>query len=207
MPATPDEEEKWRVAVGPRADHYLARWRAMAGRNANVSWNWAACLANLFWFAYRKMWLPMAGLIVAVIVLAVIGASGPGAGRVTLLLNIGLTFVTGAFGNHLYRRHVARLVAETSGLPRAEQLAQLGKRGGVSAPALAISLAVIGLLVLLVMVAAVAEQQNQMNQLNEMNPPGFDPNPPVDGQTDGTMPDKPPIDEQAPPDDYYQEGY
>ena len=65
VPADAAEEEKWRLAIGPKADLYLTRWRAMAAKNSALSWNWAACLASLFWFAYRKMWLPMAGLIVA----------------------------------------------------------------------------------------------------------------------------------------------
>ncbi|MGZ8349762.1 MAG: TIR domain-containing protein [Allosphingosinicella sp.] len=201
LPADADEEQKWRVAVGPRADYYLDRWRTMAEKNKSVSWNWPACLASLFWFAYRKMWLPMVGVLVASLVLGVIGGANPAAGTASLLLSIGLTFVTGAFGNHLYRRHISRLVAETSTLERGPQLETLRKRGGVSAPALAVSLALVGMFVLLAMLAAIGARQ-QLDQTNALSP--YDQN--YDGQAVPVQPDKPPAD--APPqDDYYQEGY
>ena len=54
--APPFDEERLRAAIGPRADYYLRRWREMDAAGKSVSWNWAACFANMFWLAYRKMW-------------------------------------------------------------------------------------------------------------------------------------------------------
>ena len=128
------------AAVGPRAAWYLDKWQKMDAKNSAASWNWAACLANVFWFAWRKMWLPMIAILVVSTLLAIIGAASPGAGAVTFLLSIGITFVTGTFGNHLYRNHVRKLVASTATPDRAAQIAALRSRGGTSTPALAISI-------------------------------------------------------------------
>ena len=130
------DEATLREAVGPNADYYLARWQEMRARGSKISWNWPACLLNLYWFAWRKMWGPLALLILAFLVLAVAGAAGPRAGQLTLLASIGLSFVTGAYGNYLYRRHVERVVTsapqtETDGLRR---------QGGTSNLALGIAI-------------------------------------------------------------------
>jgi hypothetical protein len=198
VPPDPEEEEKWRVAVGNNAAYYLDRWRAMEAKGSSFSWNWPACLANMFWFGYRKMWLPMIGVIVAGLVFGIIGAAGEGAGQVSLLLSIGLSFVTGAFGNHLYRAQTARLVASTAALPRAAQLDALRSRGGVSVVALAVLLAVFGSLVFLAVLGAAIEQaeQQQFNQYDQTYPPADDA---------GTTGDKPPMEETDP--GYYPGDY
>ncbi len=214
LPAADEDEEKWRAAIGPNADYYLERWRQMDAKGTAINWNWAACLANLFWFAYRKMWLPMVALIVASLLLSLLGAASPQMAEPSLLLSIGLTFVTGSFGNHLYRRQTARLVAETAGLDRQAALDQLRSRGGISIPALVISLSVFALLILIsLLAAAVAVQQNRLDPLNQTNaqvgPYGTDSSQPVvDGQAaepvDG---DKPVEQETEAQPDYYPEDY
>ena len=159
-PATPADEERWRAAIGPKADHYLERWRQIDAKGSPINWNWAACLANLFWFAYRKMWLPMIVFIVATVLLGIVGAASPALGKATLLLSIGLTFVTGSFGNWLYRKQISGLVAGTADLDQATAVDRLKSRGGVSVPALVISIAVVVLLTLImVLAAAIAIQQ------------------------------------------------
>jgi hypothetical protein len=168
VPANAEEEEKWRAAVGPRADHYLARWRAMAAKNA-ISWNWPACLASLFWFGYRKMWLPMIGVLVS------LGAaerdrrrqSAGGAGD--------------AAGQH--RHHLRHRQLRQSSLPPADRaaggagpgpdrqavLAGLKARGGVSMPALVVSLAILGLFVLVVLIAGIQAAQEEQNRMDAQN--------------------------------------
>ena len=212
-PANADEEEKWRAAVGPKADLYLERWKGMAERNTIVRWSWAACLANFFWFAYRKMWLPAAGMGF-VYLLNVAVAANPGAARIMSLLGIALTFVTGSFGTHLYRQQTARLVASTAGQPREAALETLRKRGGVSLPAL---WGAIGIVVLLVLaMAAVIAQQQRLVPPGPMPPPinsTFEPGP-INTPADPNMPadpnavpsdtgDKPVDADQPPPEDYY----
>lgn len=164
MPSTAEEEEKWRAAVGPNADYYLKRWREMEAKKSSISWNWPACIVNLFWFAYRKMWGPMVALIVALLVLGVLGAGSPVAGRLAMLISIGLSFVTGGFGNHLYRKQVARLVAEAPSLDR------LRERGGVSKQAVTIAVAIFAVLMLLVILGtALALQQKAQLEANQLN--------------------------------------
>ena len=200
-PASAEDEEKWRAAVGPRADLYLERWKETAQRNTAVSWNWAACLANFFWFTYRKMWIP-AGAMGAVYLLNVALMAQPEAAKVVSLLSIGVTFVTGLFGTHLYRLQTAKLVAATAGMDKPAALETLRTRGGVSQPAL---YGAIGAVVLLVLVAAVVVGQlaaptvtvAPADPFNTVSP---DPNDPQG--------DKPVDAEEPPPEpEYYQEGY
>jgi hypothetical protein len=200
-PASAEEEEKWRAAVGPRADLYLERWKETAQRNTAVSWNWAACLANFFWFAYRKMWIP-AGAMAAIYLLNVALMAQPEAARIVSLLSIGVTFVTGLFGTHLYRLQTAKLVAATAGTDKPAALETLRTRGGVSQPAL---YGAIGAVVLLVLVAAVVVGQRApptvtVGPADPFNTVSPDPN--------AQQGDKPSDTEQPPPEqEYDQEGY
>ena len=193
-------------AVGPRAAWYIERWKRMEGKGSSASWNWAACLANLFWFAYRKMWLPMFGVVLAIIVLSVIGAASPNAGKVSLLLNIAITFVTGTYGNHLYRKQTLRLIAETSALARPAQLEALESRGGVSKVAMWISIGLVTLIAVLGALAAIgqmAQEERARQQLqNMLNIQAATQGQPADPGLD----DKPPGEEEQPPADY-PEGY
>ena len=88
------------AARGDRAQgRLLSRPLAGDGREgqSRSSWNWAACLANVFWFAYRKMWLPLAAMAFAILLRRRVRRGDPAArhgqpGRARSLL----TFVTGA---------------------------------------------------------------------------------------------------------------
>ena len=129
--AARSDPERLAAAVGPRANLYLERWRRMDGKKSSIGWNWAACLANVYWLAYRKLWLWFAVTAFAIVALAVIGGLAPRLGMATLLATIAISFVTGTFGDHLYAKHVHALAADPS-----LDLAGLAKRGGVSMPAL-----------------------------------------------------------------------
>lgn len=129
----PANEERLRAAIGPRADYYLRRWREMDASGKKVSWNWAACLLNTFWFAYRKMWMPMTAMALAFVVATpFLDPTNPLRFRVAAFSLVGLSFVTGSFGNLLYRKQTEKLAAGPASLE------QLGARGGVS---LAVALA------------------------------------------------------------------
>jgi hypothetical protein len=145
-PTTPPSQERLEAAIGPNAQLYLARWQAMDAKRSQLDWNWAACLASLFWFAYRKMWVPtvVLGLVfVAVNLLGLLSKPLMAAGG---LLSIVAITATGALGTSFYRQHVARLVRQTAGMEREPALAWLRSKGGVSKPAV-IALAVIGIAV------------------------------------------------------------
>jgi len=134
-------EERLRAAIGPRADYYLRRWRAMDEKGKGYDWNWAACLLNVFWFAYRKMWGAMAAMGLAYVVASpLLDPAHPRMIRIVAGVLIALSFVTGSYGNRLYRARAERIAAEA---PSPEAAAA---RGGVSLGA-AIG-AVVGLTVL-----------------------------------------------------------
>ena len=119
----PANEERLRAAIGPRADYYLRHWRAMDEKGKSYDWNWAACFANGYWLIFRKMWLGLVLFILANIAVSLLGMAIPALNKYTFVLMILLTFVTGSYGNRLYRRQIDKLVA--SGAP----LEQLQRRG------------------------------------------------------------------------------
>ncbi len=52
------EPERWRAAIGPRADSYLKKFEKIerAGGGCVPGWNLAACLHSTGWFWYRRMY-------------------------------------------------------------------------------------------------------------------------------------------------------
>ena len=151
MPANsetaPANEERLRAAIGPRADYYLRAWREMDAKGKSYDWNWAACFLSVFWFAYRKMWGPMLATgLVYIVTSPFLDPTNKPVFRIVALILVGLSFVTGSFGNRLYRAQVNRIVAGTSATDAVAANAQAAARGGVSLPA-ALG-AVVGLAVL-----------------------------------------------------------
>ena len=103
-----DREARLRAAIGPRADFYLKRWAAMDASGRKTSWNWAACLLSVFWFAYRKLWWPMLAMGLAYVVATpLIDPADRTLLRAVMFTLVGLSFLAGGFGNWLYRRRVA----------------------------------------------------------------------------------------------------
>jgi hypothetical protein len=158
-PPPASDQELRAAAVGPNAEYFLAHWAKMEAKRTTIDWNWAACFANLFWFAYRKMWVPLVGYIVATIALSGLEFVGPNMMKVEWLLFVGFSFVTGYFGNHLYRKQTDKLVAEGAGLEREARLAHLRARGGTSKPALFAAIGIFVLLFALALAGAVIEQR------------------------------------------------
>ena len=132
--ASAANEDRLRAAIGPRADYYLKHWAAMDASGKKTDWNWAACFANLYWLAYRKMWMGLVLFLLSNVAVSLVGVAIPALNKYTLVLMILLTFVTGGYGNLFYRRQTEKLAARD--LP-AEQLA---RRGGTSPLALAVAL-------------------------------------------------------------------
>jgi hypothetical protein len=137
----PSNEARLRAAIGPRADYYLRHWRETDAKKKLYDWNWAACFANLYWLVFRKMWLALALFILANVAISLLGAAIPLVNRYAIVLMILLTFVTGSYGNMVYRRQIEKLAA--SDVPTE----QLGRKGGTSP---------IGLIVALVLTAGLA---------------------------------------------------
>jgi len=154
-PAPGADDELLAAAVGTNAEYFLPRWRRMAEAGRIADWNWAACFANMFWFAFRKMWTPLLLFVLAAFLISAIELFAPGTGMIQWLLFIGLSFITGYFGNHWYRQQSERLVAEVASLDRAAALDQLRRRGGISLRGLFITIGAVALLFALVVVLAV----------------------------------------------------
>ena len=136
--SVPAQEARLRAAIGPRADYYLQHWAAMDAKGKAYDWNWAACFLSVFWFAYRKLWGPMAAMgLVYVVTSPFLDPTHKTLFRIVALSLVGLSFLTGSFGNRLYRAKVERIVAEAAGDDEA------AKRGGVSLPAALIAVVVV----------------------------------------------------------------
>ena len=173
-PPPAQREERLTAAIGPNADRYLAKWRKMEADRSWLSWNWPAFLANLFWFAYRRMWLPLAAGIILFLLASFMAGRDPAYVAPAWLFLLVLAAISGAIGNALYRGQVTRLVAKADGLDQPVALAQIRAQGGTSVPGLASALAVF-----LVLVVAAGFAQ--------LNPPP----PPVPGPPNGFVPPEP----------------
>jgi hypothetical protein len=195
-PTTPPSQEKLEAAIGPNAAWYLSRWQAMDAKKSQLQWNWAACLCSLFWFAYRRMWVPTVALALVFVALNVLSLLSPTLMAAGGLLSIVAITATGLLGTSFYRQQVSRLVKETAGMEREPALAQLRAKGGVSKQAV-IALAAVSILIS-GGVAFVAWQQAK-NAIPVTPPPGpLAPEgnkPPVNpgqeagpGQVPGTLP-------------------
>jgi len=139
-----------------------------------LSWNWPAFLASLFWFAYRKMWLPLAVAIVLFLITNFFAGQSPANLAPAWLFLFVLAGLNGAIGNALYRRQIRNLVARTDALDQPAALAQLGAQGGISVPGLATML---GIFLLLFIAASIG----QINQARMNAPPAVQPATPPQG--------------------------
>jgi hypothetical protein len=141
VPPRSADDELRAAAIGPNADYFLKRWAGMEASGTSYDWNWAACFLNFCWFAFRKMWLPAVGIGLAYAVITpLLDPSNKTLFRVAALFVVGLSSVTGAFGNRLYRNQIDRLVAGTAGMSREDAIGHLRRRGGSSVPGLVASI-------------------------------------------------------------------
>jgi hypothetical protein len=159
------QAERLAAAIGPNASWYIERWRRMEANRSWLSWNWPAFLGNIFWLAYRRMWVPLAAAVVLFLLTSVAANRDPSLVTQGWLFLIALAALNGVIGNALYRRQVTRLVAKADGLDQPVALAQIRAQGGISVPGLATSLAVF----LVLFIAAAVAQINQPRPT--VNPP------------------------------------
>jgi len=174
-PLSPDEQRtaEYEVAVGPKADFYLPRFKVFEAGGSQLSWNWPAFFATSPWFFYRKMWVPgilnlfypFALFIVASIASAFlidsIKAYPLPFAALFLVLLAAPWFILPMFANAIYWRHVRGLVERLP--PVLEQgpdkrVAYLTRIGGTGAGALVAVLACLAVLLVAVLgvLAAIA---------------------------------------------------
>lgn len=71
----------WRRFLGPRADHYLERFRTFQdekGDAFHLTWHWPAFLVGWLWYLYRKMYPHAAAFLLGGLLPMVLGAGLPG---------------------------------------------------------------------------------------------------------------------------------
>jgi hypothetical protein len=160
-PAPPQtgDQELLAAAIGPNADYFLRHWAAMDATGKSYDWNWAACFLNFCWFAYRRMWLPAVGIgLVYVVTTPLLDPTDKMLFRATAFFVVGLSFVTGAFANKLYRNQIERLVAGTADMSREDAIDHVRRRGGTSVPGLVVSILAILVLGMLVALASAMQK-------------------------------------------------
>ena len=165
----------FRIAVGPSADYYSARFLAFerAGRGG-IGWHWPALFAPAVWAFYRKLWV--SGLVFALLPLAgavVTDALAPWFDESTLvwlaaaaLLTFVLPGIAGAsLANALLyrrvRRHIRVAEAESDS---ASQVASRVAGGMPVAPQAAMAMAGLALACLVGAVAPVLVKQSNPAQ-------------------------------------------
>ena len=194
MPSPPPagQEERLSVAIGPNAPFYLEKWQKMESSGTWLSWNWPAFLASIFWFAYRKMWLPLAGGIILFFLTDIVVSRSPGLVAPGWLFLLLLALLCGAIGNALYRRQVKALVAKADGLDQPVAIAQIRAQGGVSIPGLVTTLAVF----LLLFGAAAISQRNRAPV--PAPTPAEPATPNIAAPVEQPAPNPPPVEQPAP---------
>ncbi len=138
VPTAQPNQERLDAAIGPKAQLYLARWQAMDAKRSQFGWNWAACLASLFWFAYRRMWAPAIVLGLVFVALNALSLLSKPLMVTGGLLSIVAVTAAAMLGDSFYRQHVGRLVRQSAGMEREPALAFLRSRGGVSTQAVVV---------------------------------------------------------------------
>jgi type IV pilus assembly protein PilA len=128
--ATPEAQRAsdYETAIGPNADHYLAKFEGFDQGGSKLGWHWPAFFVTTPWFLYRKMWgWGMGNLayfwgiltIVAPIAVGIAagtaqkGAEMKAMGTVGVILGTFLllpTILLPMFANALYWRHISKLI-------------------------------------------------------------------------------------------------
>jgi hypothetical protein len=143
--------------VGPKSAYYWRAWQRARGGGLRAGFNWAACIFNLGWLLYRKMYreflIGFGASFGASFALAFIGAAaGKGVDGLDRVVNLGLAVTVGMLGNGLYLRRARQAIgtARTQVADPAERALWLTTHGGTSVLSLLIGLGIsvaIGLLV------------------------------------------------------------
>lgn len=133
--------EKLKSIVQDKTYYYDSKISALNRSGKRVSWNWAAFMFPLYWFAYRKMYLYsliVAGIMVGITMIGWI----PGMFGIilSLLLNIAFNVCSGIFANAIYKYHIENVYMEGSSMDADSQWIFFHKRGGTSKPAIFVAM-------------------------------------------------------------------
>ena len=121
------------VFVGPKYERYRQKWHGMAQRKSKQSWNWAAFFLNVYWLAYRKMYLMSAILLTVYVALVTFGEYMRWSEWKILLCSFSIPLVLGIYGNDAYLQHLkAKLKRLTQTTPASEWTRRAAAAGGTS---------------------------------------------------------------------------
>jgi len=150
LSTTPPALDPLATFVGPNYATYQRKWEACDRRSSTYSWNWPAFLFGLFWMAYRKMYVN-AGILLGIACLESVATYlFHLADAVANAMNLALAVVIGLQGNHWYRKHVTKRIADiTPKVPVDRLQATLAAAGGTNAGA-----AIIAFVLLVAVIAA-----------------------------------------------------
>ncbi len=128
--------------VEKKVEYYVEKWTTFAdGTSSRVHWNWAAAIGGIAWLFYRKLYLPIAIVLLIGLVDAYITVELEDAEvfPVAVALWDKLSYwvysaVFGSWGNYWYYqkfRKTSEAVAEISA-DSSERLSYLAEKGGTS---------------------------------------------------------------------------
>lgn len=143
VPEYPELIDSAEVAafVGPKADVYTEKWRAMWNARPNpktvesaLSWNWAAFFLGGFWMCYRKMWVLGGSVLLLMISLELFLLPALPIPPLTMAIIFSVTL--GMLGNAIYLAHVRKGLTRIAASEKdsAARESALAKAGGVSWP-------------------------------------------------------------------------
>ncbi|WP_100489302.1 DUF2628 domain-containing protein [Sporolactobacillus pectinivorans] len=128
-----DLKEEILTYVGRNRDVYEKRWISMSRRNSIASWHWPACFVNIFWGAYRRMYIWVYVYFAMTTVVNLI----PTDFVVTSIINavdLGVDLAFTICANYIYLNRAVKKVAELrKSIPdRDERLGYLRRNEGYS---------------------------------------------------------------------------
>ncbi|WP_272496374.1 DUF2628 domain-containing protein [Alicyclobacillus acidoterrestris] len=115
----------------------------------HVSWNWSAFILTILWLGYRKMYLYLSIIVIAVIIFSIVLGFGTTISPwIGLLIGVAVNILLGLFGNYLYLLHakykIRKVKQQSSDEKIQRQLIQ--QSGGTSIKSLAIVAVAIAIL-------------------------------------------------------------
>ena len=121
------------VFVGPKYAHYREKWQSMAQRKSKQSWSWTALLFNVYWLAYRKMYLLSVTLLTMHVAWMAFGEYMQWSAWKIVLYSFFIPIWLGVYGNDFYLQHLkVKLKRVTETAPAPEWTRRAAAAGGTS---------------------------------------------------------------------------
>ena len=113
--AVPTKEEL-QAFIQAHSYYYIPKWESFdptLKRIAPGTFNWAACLLNVFWMAYRRMYLFVIILVAfEAVCFSILEIFFKLPTSITNAVGIATMMILGRYGNSLYRKHVERKIRQ-----------------------------------------------------------------------------------------------